>query len=424
MHITNDQFEISQFNTYFVQWPPFEQRITIPRRKTRKSSWQKADWQLKSIHFSFCFVLLCFFLFVPLFFLSVLQTISFFIPFMCYSFCSISFVLFLWLNIFFSLVSLIPITVICDSDDVIDPGPENVELVPCQICERTFAPSALEKHVGICEKMHIQRRTPFDSFRQRREGTTLETYLPSNYGLIVKPKTSKLASPTDAKSVSRSVCKRLFLHFCRQTTFHRFIFVFFSPVFESRFRVCMMHQTNRQYHVGSHQLEPNHQNWPHKKHRCNDDRCVNRAWVQSTRCVRTVADHLVREHLIDTWNGVRKRVKSQRQHCPLSNIWPKNVCKPVRNTKHHRWGSFPCDSVIFSKWNLFYFCWYSFLLSSRSKREKNREKYSSLSESMNNLSDSGGISIMDFNSVADPYERGRKSSIMSLSMTSSVASDW
>lgn len=68
MHITNDPFEISQFNTYFVQWPPFEQRITIPRRKTRKSSWQKADWQLKSIHFSFCFVLLCFFLFVPLFF--------------------------------------------------------------------------------------------------------------------------------------------------------------------------------------------------------------------------------------------------------------------------------------------------------------------------------------------------------------------
>lgn len=59
----------------------------------------------------------------------------------------------------------------------------------------------------------------------------------------------------------------------------------------------------------------------------------------------------------------------------------------------------------------------------RSKREKNREKYSSLSESMNNLSDSGGVSIMDFNSVADPYERGRKSSIMSLSMTSSIASD-
>lgn len=58
----------------------------------------------------------------------------------------------------------------------------------------------------------------------------------------------------------------------------------------------------------------------------------------------------------------------------------------------------------------------------RSKREKNREKYSSLSESINNLSD--GVSIIDFNSVADPYERGRKSSVMSLSMTSSIGSEW
>lgn len=65
----------------------------------------------------------------------------------------------------------------------------------------------------------------------------------------------------------------------------------------------------------------------------------------------------------------------------------------------------------------------SFFISFRSKREKNREKYSSMSESINNLSDSGGISIMDFNSVADPYERDRKSSIISLSMTSSIASD-
>lgn len=43
---------------------------------------------------------------------------------------------------------------------------------------------------------------------------------------------------------------------------------------------------------------------------------------------------------------------------------------------------------------------------------------------MNNLSDCGDVSIMDFNSVVDPYERERKSSIMSLSMTSSITSDW
>lgn len=62
-----------------------------------------------------------------------------------------------------------------------------------------------------------------------------------------------------------------------------------------------------------------------------------------------------------------------------------------------------------------------FFNRSRSKREKNREKYSSLSESMNNLSD-GGSGYIDFNSVAD--ERDRKFSIMSLSMTSSVTSEW
>lgn len=43
---------------------------------------------------------------------------------------------------------------------------------------------------------------------------------------------------------------------------------------------------------------------------------------------------------------------------------------------------------------------------------------------MNNLSDGGDLSIVDFNSVADPFERARKSSIMSLSMSSSIASDW
>lgn len=67
--------------------------------------------------------------------------------------------------------------------------------------------------------MHIQKRTPFDSFRQRREGTELETYLPSNYGLISKPKTSKL-SPTETKSVSRSVCTPLAkFHFLRKLNF-------------------------------------------------------------------------------------------------------------------------------------------------------------------------------------------------------------
>lgn len=54
--------------------------------------------------------------------------------------------------------------------------------------------------------MRHQRRTPFDSFRQRRGGTNLESYIPSNYGLIAKPKSLK--SPyLEHKSISKStVC--------------------------------------------------------------------------------------------------------------------------------------------------------------------------------------------------------------------------
>lgn len=42
---------------------------------------------------------------------------------------------------------------------------------------------------------------------------------------------------------------------------------------------------------------------------------------------------------------------------------------------------------------------------------------------MNNLSDGMASSFMDFHSIADPYERERKQSIASMSMTSSVNSD-
>lgn len=102
-----------------------------------------------------------------------------------------------YLYIYFILYS-----VISDNEEVVDAGPEKVDLSPCPICSRTFAPGALEKHVGICEKMTIQKRTPFDSFRQRRKGTELAAYLPSDYESIKKSKRNK--SP-DTKSVSKMV---------------------------------------------------------------------------------------------------------------------------------------------------------------------------------------------------------------------------
>ncbi|KAH8328874.1 hypothetical protein KR074_008216 [Drosophila pseudoananassae] len=60
---------------------------------------------------------------------------------------------------------------------------ESSDLTPCPCCSRTFNLSALRKHIVICEKS-TKKRKVFDSSRQRREGTSLSTYvLPKNFGL-------------------------------------------------------------------------------------------------------------------------------------------------------------------------------------------------------------------------------------------------
>lgn len=51
-------------------------------------------------------------------------------------------------------------------------------LLPCAICARTFAPNSLDKHAKICEKSSIKKRKPFDSAKQRIQGTELEEFLP------------------------------------------------------------------------------------------------------------------------------------------------------------------------------------------------------------------------------------------------------
>lgn len=85
-------------------------------------------------------------------------------------------------------------TVVSDNEDAICTGPEDVDLKPCPVCSRTFVPVALDKHVAICEKMTLQKRMPFDSFRQRRKGTELTHYLPSTYGPTTKSKSNKQQS--------------------------------------------------------------------------------------------------------------------------------------------------------------------------------------------------------------------------------------
>lgn len=55
---------------------------------------------------------------------------------------------------------------------------EIIELLPCIICNRSFRPTLLQRHSAICEKNAKKRKIPFDSSKQRREGTEMAAYLP------------------------------------------------------------------------------------------------------------------------------------------------------------------------------------------------------------------------------------------------------
>ncbi|XP_015186817.1 PREDICTED: myb-like protein A [Polistes dominula] len=57
-------------------------------------------------------------------------------------------------------------------------GDANEVLLPCAICGRTFMPRSLEKHSKICERAAIKKRKPFDSAKQRIQGTDLAEFLP------------------------------------------------------------------------------------------------------------------------------------------------------------------------------------------------------------------------------------------------------
>uniref|UniRef100_A0A182W3S1 C2HC/C3H-type domain-containing protein n=1 Tax=Anopheles minimus TaxID=112268 RepID=A0A182W3S1_9DIPT len=77
--------------------------------------------------------------------------------------------------------------------------PPNLELQPCPICMRKFVPASLNKHISICERVQTKKRKPFDSSRQRREGTELASYLPKNFGLP-----QKTAIPVRKLSLSKT----------------------------------------------------------------------------------------------------------------------------------------------------------------------------------------------------------------------------
>uniref|UniRef100_A0A3B4ATU6 Zinc finger C2HC domain-containing protein 1A n=1 Tax=Periophthalmus magnuspinnatus TaxID=409849 RepID=A0A3B4ATU6_9GOBI len=62
------------------------------------------------------------------------------------------------------------------------------DLVQCHICNRSFFPKVLDKHVKICQKAAAKRRKVFDSSRQRAEGTDIPTLKP------LKPKSQSSSS--------------------------------------------------------------------------------------------------------------------------------------------------------------------------------------------------------------------------------------
>ncbi|XP_031778603.1 uncharacterized protein LOC100679241 isoform X3 [Nasonia vitripennis] len=56
-------------------------------------------------------------------------------------------------------------------------------LLPCAVCARKFNPRSLEKHVKICERTAARKRKPFDSAKQRIQGTELAEFLPKQQPL-------------------------------------------------------------------------------------------------------------------------------------------------------------------------------------------------------------------------------------------------
>ncbi|CAK9823033.1 Zinc finger C2HC domain-containing protein 1A [Anthophora retusa] len=80
-------------------------------------------------------------------------------------------------------------------------------LLPCAICARTFMPQSLEKHVKICERSANKRRKPFDSAKQRIQGTELAEFLPRQE--------KKRHSPDNRFSKSRSTWKQTHDDFLR-----------------------------------------------------------------------------------------------------------------------------------------------------------------------------------------------------------------
>ncbi|KAM8789009.1 zinc finger C2HC domain-containing protein 1B [Rhynchonycteris naso] len=67
----------------------------------------------------------------------------------------------------------------------------NQELFPCEVCGRRFAADVLERHGPICKKLFNKKRKPFNSLKQRLQGTDIPT-----------PRTARQSKPQPVKKMN------------------------------------------------------------------------------------------------------------------------------------------------------------------------------------------------------------------------------
>ncbi|XP_056674876.1 zinc finger C2HC domain-containing protein 1B isoform X2 [Monodelphis domestica] len=53
------------------------------------------------------------------------------------------------------------------------PSDGNLKLYRCDVCGRSFAPDVLERHGPICKRLFNKKRKPFNSLKQRLQGTDI-----------------------------------------------------------------------------------------------------------------------------------------------------------------------------------------------------------------------------------------------------------
>lgn len=65
---------------------------------------------------------------------------------------------------------------------ITDEIPNDFQLLPCTICNRSFEGKRLEAHVRICRKVSTSQRPVYDVKRHRTKGTELEQFLKTHRG--------------------------------------------------------------------------------------------------------------------------------------------------------------------------------------------------------------------------------------------------